>query len=315
MVLELVTSRVTAAARAGQTVYTVPAGKTARLVDAAIRNSVDPATAVELTGQWTNASASPASTHNLFTALRMRAGETVSPFARDLTFSAGDTLLLRPGTGQIDAALTFDVGSDDYTTEGYELGSTADTNIAGDDQKAYRVAYLGVDNSGTDVETLNLHWYNNTDTSTYELHHRLPVIPGVVYYPMYGSFALGAGDRLRARGSGNDLTVTVTTTPVLGLRSYGADLNSSTYTTIASSTAGTSRIAYLGFCNKGTTDSTLHVQVTNADAGGAVVSPWDSLTVPPGITAYPLSGDMALNVGDSIQARGDQIVSAVTLEA
>ena len=314
MAAETVTKRVTTVT-ATQDVYTCPAGKTARLVAASLRNSADPAADVETTIQWVDASESPAVTHNYVTALRIFSGESVNPFAKDFTLAGGDVLRFRPLTGSLDVVLTFDVGAELLVTKGYEL-TTADTNIGGDDIKGWRVAGMSVSASGDDAVDLTCQFVDSSaSAAVLPILHNQPIIPGVVYLPFAGNFGLSAGDRLRARASAAGATLIITLEPQTSLQSSGAALSGAAFTTVASAPTGTARLSFLSLCNRGTTEEVVTGQFVDSSESNAAAGLF-SAPIPPGITGYPI-GDLALNTSDLLQMKGtgnSQVTCVTTIE-
>ena len=315
MAAETVSARVTTVS-ATQDVYTCPAGKTARLVAASIRNSADPAADVETTIQWVDSSESPAVAYNYATAMRIFSGESVNPFYKDFTLAGGDIIRVRPLTGQLDVVLTFDVAAELLVTKGYEL-TTGDVNIGGDDVKGYRIAGMSVSASGDDVLDLTCQFVDSSASSVVlPILHNMPIIPGVVYHPLAGNFGLSAGDRLRARGSAAGATLIITLEPQTSLQSSGAALSGTTFTTVASAATGTARISFLSLCNRGTTDENVTAQFVDSSDSNAVIGLF-SADIPPGVTGYPL-GDLALNTSDLLQIKGtgtSQVTAVATVEA
>ena len=311
MALETITAQATPQTGT-QTVYTVPAGKTARIIQASFANAAVPAGPLELTLQWTDVSEAPAVTTNLVSALRVLADETLSPIKQGLVLSAGDSLRVIPSAGQVDVILGVDEATETTVTNAYRISSTTDTNLAGADDTGYSVPFLLLVNSGSDIEYANLHLNDTSVPEVYELCHRLPVVPGVMYYPLVGELGLGIGDRLRARSSGADLTAVVSYVPQTNLRTFGYRLQAATYTTIATASGGTQRMTYLGFCNTGSAAEDLSVMLLDSSASNRQVRWIYEVTVPPGMTAFPLSGDLTLNVGDQLRAKGGGTTSAIT---
>ena len=91
-------------------VYTVPAGKAARVLSCIIQNGQTPPADVDITIRWHDNSAGAAGTdYDFLNAARLRQNEWFSPFAADLSFDAGDTLSVIPLTGHVDVVLSLDV--------------------------------------------------------------------------------------------------------------------------------------------------------------------------------------------------------------
>lgn len=320
MALETVTAQITGV-EATQTVYTCPAGKTARIVQSAIRNSTSPAADTEFTVQFVDSEAT-ATTFNLLSAARIIGNadsyETVSVFQEGFTLNGGDQLKIAPGSGgSLDVTITFDVLTETLVTKAYNLVSGTDTNLVGDDTQGYRIITMMVSNASGELEKLNLHWSDSSSIKVYELAHNMSIAQGILYYPLFGELGIAAGDRLRARSDGADLTLAVTYAPDNSLRSAGYELGSAAFTTIASAASGTRRVAYCGICNTGTAAETVTLQFVNASESNETVGFVVSMEIPAGFTAYPISGDLALNTGDMLQARGSgsALTAVVCMEA
>ena len=299
-------------------VYTVPAGMTARLVACSIANTSSPVADDEITIQVEDASAS--ATYNLLTAGEIYSNEQILPLQKDLTLSAGDTFKVTPARGRADVVVTFDLDVEPLISAGFQLSHSTDTVLAGVDTGGTRIAYLSFSNSGDSPEAMTLTFVDSSPAGTSLIASRLLVIPGTIYYPLFGTLGLGTGDRLRARGSGtaSNLTAFVTTEPQTTLTTAGYDLAATTYTNIATA-VGTVRISFFSICNTGTASENCSIQVVDQSRSAATVAFEMDVAVPPGITAYPITGDFALQAGDILQAKGSgttsNLVAVVTVDS
>lgn len=87
-----------------------------------------------------------------------------------------------------------------FATRGYNLGNAVASVATVPSGQTWRVAFLTVNNTGTEAQELLIQLVDASTTETRVVVPSVSVQPKMILYPLSGDLVLNAGDQLQARG-------------------------------------------------------------------------------------------------------------------
>ena len=188
--------------------------------------------------------------------------------------------------------------------------------------QTWSVDYLSIANTGGTTQNIWLQWTDSSASANHLILAGAPVVGRFKWEPFRMPLVLSQGDSLRARGAATG-TVSLTSIVSLDNNASGAMTATALGNGVASilptatvPTGQTWRVNGLTVTNTGAAEQDLFLQVVNSSEPvgqqARVLAP--GLPILPGNKWEPLEGELVLNAGDQLQARGPTSGS-VTLTA